>query len=105
MLILNPGIVNLSYTRAVDGLEQLIGVNHIAEACLTQLLIPTLVLNAPLRIVIVSSAYHMGPPLNYHALDHINSGKRDAKSSWGLPSSYQESKIANVLFARAIVSR
>ena len=79
ILILNAGIINLNYTRTVDGLEQLIGVNHIAQAYLTQLLMPTLIANAPSRIVIVSSGLHVGISLNYQALDHMNSTEKDAK--------------------------
>ncbi|CAF2507552.1 unnamed protein product [Rotaria sp. Silwood2] len=105
VLILNAGMVNFSYARTIDGLEQLIGVNHIAQAYLTQLLMPTLIANAPSRIVIVSSLFHVDSPLNYQALDHINSTKTDAKNSWSVKSSYQQSKLANVLFARAIASR
>jgi retinol dehydrogenase-12 len=105
VLVLNAGMLSVSYARTVDGLEQLIGVNHIAHAYLTQLLMPNLIANAPSRIVIVSSEYHAGPPLNYQALNHLNSNENDAKKSWGIKSSYQQSKLANVLFARAIASR
>ena len=105
VLILNAGVFNGDYARTVDGLEQVIGVNHIGQAYLTQLLMPALIANAPARIVIVSAKLHEGPPLNYPALDHMNSTAANAKKGWGMMRSYQQSKLANVLFARALASR
>jgi NAD(P)-dependent dehydrogenase (short-subunit alcohol dehydrogenase family) len=105
ILILNAGIVNFNFTQSVDGLEQVIGVNHIGHAYLTQLLIPTLIANPPSRIVVVSSELHSGPPLNYEVLDHMSSTEKNAKKGWGALRSYQQSKLANILFARALASR
>jgi NAD(P)-dependent dehydrogenase (short-subunit alcohol dehydrogenase family) len=89
----------------VDGLEQVIGVNHIGNAYLTQLLMKTLVANGPSRIVIVSSKVHAGPLVDYQAIDRMSSTATNAKKGWDILSSYQQSKLANVLFARALASR
>ncbi|CAF2716468.1 unnamed protein product [Rotaria sp. Silwood2] len=105
ILILNAGVFNFNFAQTVDGLEQIIGVNHFGHAYLTQLLMPTLINNAPSRIVIVSSKFHAGPPLNYQALAHMSSVGNKAKNGWGMISSYQQSKLANLLFARALASR
>jgi NAD(P)-dependent dehydrogenase (short-subunit alcohol dehydrogenase family) len=105
ILILNAGIANYNYAQTVDGLEQTIGVNHIGHAYLTQLLMPTLIANAPSRIVVVSSDLHAGPPLNYEALDRMSSKENNAKKLWGLLRSYQQSKLANILYARALAPR
>ncbi|CAF3961626.1 unnamed protein product, partial [Rotaria sp. Silwood1] len=105
ILILNAGICNPSFAKTVDGIEQVMGVNHIGHAYLTQLLMPTLIANSPSRIVVLSSEYHKGPPINYEALDRMNSTAKDAKKGWGIGSSYQQSKLANLLFARALASR
>ncbi|CAF4814738.1 unnamed protein product, partial [Rotaria sp. Silwood2] len=105
VLVLNAGICNYNFAQTVDGLEQVMGVNHIGHAYLTQLLMPTLIANAPSRVVIVSSDLHAGPPLNYQALDHMNSTENNAKKGWGIMRSYQQSKLANMLFARALASR
>jgi NAD(P)-dependent dehydrogenase (short-subunit alcohol dehydrogenase family) len=105
ILILNAGITNFNFAQTVDGLEQVIGVNHIGHAYLTQLLMPTLIDNAPSRIVVVSSELHAGPPLNYQALDRMSTKEINAKKDWGILRSYQQSKLANVLFARALASR
>jgi retinol dehydrogenase-13 len=82
-----------------------IGVNHIAHAYLTQLLMPTLVASAPSRVVVVSSKAHIGPPLDYQALDRMSKPTTNARNGWGTLSSYQQSKLANILFARALASR
>jgi NAD(P)-dependent dehydrogenase (short-subunit alcohol dehydrogenase family) len=105
ILILNAGIFNFNFAQTVDGLEQVMGVNHVAHAYLTQLLIPTLLNNAPARIVVVSSELHVGPPLDYQALDLISNTANNAKKGWGMMRSYQQSKLANVLYARALASR
>ncbi|CAF1130387.1 unnamed protein product [Adineta steineri] len=104
ILILNAGIFNYNFTQTIDGLEQVMGVNHIGHAYLTQLLMPTLIANAPSRIVILSSELHAGPPLNYQALDHMSSTETNAKKDFGMIRSYQQSKLANMLFARALTS-
>jgi len=102
ILILNAGITNFNYVKTIDELEQTIGVNHIGQAYLTKLLLPNLIANCPSRIVVVSSDLHAGPPLNYPMLDQWNSGM---KNGWHIARSYQQSKLANVLFARALASR
>jgi hypothetical protein len=63
------------------------GVNHIAHAYLTQLLMPTLVASAPSRI-------HVGPPLDYQAFDRMSKVTPNTKKGWGTFSSYQQSKIS-----------
>jgi NAD(P)-dependent dehydrogenase (short-subunit alcohol dehydrogenase family) len=105
VLILNAGIYNFDFAQTVDGLEQVMGVNHIAHAYLTQLLMPKLIASAPSRIVVVSSGSHIGLPVNYRALDNMNSKTTNAKKGWNMMIAYQQSKLANVLFARALASR
>jgi NAD(P)-dependent dehydrogenase (short-subunit alcohol dehydrogenase family) len=105
ILILNGGIWNFDFAQTVDGLEQVMGVNHIGHAYLTQLLMPTLIANAPSRVVVVSSHLQDGPPLNYEALDRMSSTATNAKKGWGVMRSYQQSKLANLLFARALAKR
>lgn len=83
----------------------MIGVNHIGHAYLTKLLMPILITNAPSRIVVLSSDLQAGPPLNYQMLDRWNSTEKDATKGWSMLRGYQQSKLANVLFARALASR
>ena len=105
ILILNAGVFDFNFAQTVDGLEEVIGVNHIGHAYLTQLLMPTLIENTPSRIVVVSSGLHHGPPLNYQALERMSTTDPNAKKGWGTMRSYQQSKLANVLFARALAAR
>ena len=105
ILILNAGVLDFNFAQTVDGLEEVIGVNHIGHAYLTQLLMPTLTQNAPSRIVVVSSRLHRGPRLDYQALERMSSTDPNAKKGWGSMRSYQQSKLANVLFARALAAR
>lgn len=105
VLILNAGILHFNFAQTIDGLEQVMGVNHIAQAYLTQLLMPKLIASAPSRVVIVSAKLHAGPPIDYQTLDTMNSTANNARKGWGIMRSYQQSKLANVLFARALTSR
>ena len=106
VLVLNAGIFNTKFVQTINGLEQEMGVNHIGHAYLTQLLMPKLIAGAPSRVVVVSSELHTGAKmLNYQMFDHMSSTVNDAKKSWGLISAYQQSKLANVLFTRALASR
>lgn len=105
ILILNAGVFTFHFAQTVDGLEEVIGVNHIGHAYLTQLLLPTLIENAPSRIVVVSSNLHRGPRLNYQALERMSTADPNAKKGWGAMRSYQQSKLANVLFARGLAAR
>lgn len=106
VLVLNAGIFNTKFAQTIDGLEQEMGVNHIGHAYLTQLLMPRLISSAPSRIIVVSSELHSGAKmLKYQVFDHMSSIANDAKQSWGLISAYQQSKLANVLFARALAVR
>jgi retinol dehydrogenase-12 len=102
VLILNAGLMNTNYAQTVDGLEQIMGVNHIAHAYLTQLLMPTLIANGPSRIVVLSSALQSGPPLNYQTSARWSGTEKDAGKGWGMMKAYQQSKLANILFAREI---
>ena len=49
ILVLNAGIINYNFAQTVYGLEQAMGVNHIGQAYLTQLLLPKLQASAPSR--------------------------------------------------------
>ena len=104
-LILNAGIFQYKFGQTVDGLEQDMGVNHIAHAYLTELLMPKLIRSAPSRIVIVSSELHSGPPIKYQAFEQMSTDASNAQKGWNMRSAYQQSKLANLLFARAVASR
>ena len=100
----NAGLMNYDHAKTVHGLEQMIGVNYIDHAYLTKLLMPMLISNASSRIVLLASGLHSGLSLDYQMLDRWNSTGKDEKKGWSIMRGYQQSKLANVLFARAVAS-
>ena len=98
VLINNAGVAGWG-TRLVteDGLEATFAVNHLAPFLLTNLLLDTLKVSAPSRVVTVSSAAHKTYPLD---LDDLQGERR--YSGFG---AYSRSKLANVLFTRELSRR
>jgi NAD(P)-dependent dehydrogenase (short-subunit alcohol dehydrogenase family) len=103
LLINNAGIMNTPLAKTVDGFESQIGVNHLGHFLLTELLLDLLEKSAPSRVVIVSSCYHdkaMGREGTIDLDDlHFENRKYDG---W---TSYAQSKLANVLHAKALAKR
>lgn len=100
-LINNAGIAG---TRGLtrDGFELTFGVNHLAPFLLTRLLAPCLNAGAPARVVNVSSAIHRKvsklDDADFEAL------RRPTATRTGLHE-YAVSKLANILFTRALARR
>jgi len=97
VLINNAGIFALKRTLTKDGHEATFAVNHLAPFLLTNLLLDKLKACAPSRIVVVSSAGHRGPPLDFADLQSENHYR-------GMRA-YQCSKLANLLFTLALAKR
>ncbi|HEY1506901.1 MAG TPA: SDR family NAD(P)-dependent oxidoreductase [Stellaceae bacterium] len=85
--------------RAVigDGLEQTFALNHMGYFRLTAPLRERLIASAPSRIVNVASEAHRNAALDFEDLQTAN-----AYSGW---KAYQRSKLANILFTRALARR
>ncbi|PSC68474.1 WW domain-containing oxidoreductase [Micractinium conductrix] len=100
LLILNAGVMACPKGTTKQGFETQIGTNHFGHFYLTQLLLPKMkAQGAPARVVVVSSSAHTmvkGIPL-----DDINFEHR----KYGAWSSYGQSKLANVLFAKELARR
>jgi len=96
-LINNAGVVNMSRTVTVDGIETVFAVNHLAYFLLTQLLLPRLVESAPARIVNVASDAHHWDTLDF---DDLQNHRRYR----GLKV-YGQSKLCNLLFTRELARR
>lgn len=96
-LINNAGIWMNTRELSADGFELTMAVNHLAPYLLTRLLLPGLKLNAPGRIVHVSSTVHMRGKIDF---DDFNFER--AYSAYG---AYAASKLANVLFSNALARR
>jgi NAD(P)-dependent dehydrogenase (short-subunit alcohol dehydrogenase family) len=99
VLILNAGLVLDHRSETEDGFETTFGVNHLGHFHLTSLLRERLEASAPSRVVVVSSDYHKAAP---DGLDFDDLMHRRTFRGWKV---YARSKLANVLFVRALAKR
>lgn len=97
ILINNGGVMRCPKMFTKEGIELQIGVNHFGHFLLTTLLLDTLKKAAPSRVVVVSSLAHTRGRLK---VDDLNSDK-----SYDTGEAYNQSKLANVLFTRALAKR
>jgi NAD(P)-dependent dehydrogenase (short-subunit alcohol dehydrogenase family) len=95
VLVENAGTMTQKRQLTADGLEMNFGVNHVGHFLLTELLLPLLKTSAPSRIVVVSS--------NLHSSGKIDFDDIAMEKSWR--GSYPRSKLANMLFVRALAKR
>jgi NAD(P)-dependent dehydrogenase (short-subunit alcohol dehydrogenase family) len=95
VLVANAGIMTRKRQMTADGIEMDFGVNHVGHFLLTDLLLPLLKRSAPARIVVVSSSMHASGRIDF---DDLASEK-----SWR--GAYPRSKLANMLFVRALAKR
>jgi NAD(P)-dependent dehydrogenase (short-subunit alcohol dehydrogenase family) len=98
VLINNAGVAG---TRGVtvDGFELAFGVNHLAHFLLTNLVLDSMVANAPGRILTVSSEAHRAfRPTDWDRMTE------PTRSLTGIPE-YQRSKAANVAFTVELSKR
>lgn len=80
-----------------DGFEMQLGVNHLGPFLLTNLLLDMLKSSAPSRIVVVASIAQ--------SWGHIKKDDLNSEKSYSVHRAYHQSKLANVLFARALSKR
>jgi len=97
ILINNAGIMSAERQVTADGLELTFATNHLAYFALTQGLLARLADSAPARIVNTASEVHRGARLDFDDLQSARS-----YSGYG---AYAKSKLANVLFTRALARR
>jgi retinol dehydrogenase-12 len=97
VLINNAGCGNFSRTVTTDGYETTFAVNHLAPFLLTNLLLERLKASVPARIVNVASRAHRGKEIDFDDLMSV----RD----YGVMRTYGRSKLANILFTRALAKR
>ena len=97
VLVNNAGLISPRYAVSADGYELTIAVNHLAPFLLTNLLLDRLKASAPARIVTVASIAHKGAKLDPASMTE----PRD----WTPLSAYGRSKLANILFTRALARR
>ncbi|MCA9774717.1 MAG: SDR family oxidoreductase [Myxococcales bacterium] len=97
LLVNNAGMVGIKYAETVDGIEQVFAVNHLAPFLLTNLLLEPLKSAAPARVVNVASTMHRFAKMNFD-----DPGLKSGYSGW---TSYNQSKLANILFTKELARR
>jgi len=97
VLLDNAGLISPRRTRTAEGFEATFAVNHLAPFLLTLLLREQLEYSAPARIVVVASEAHRRSHLDF---DDLMMAKRYSQFR-----AYGRSKLANILFARALARR
>jgi NAD(P)-dependent dehydrogenase (short-subunit alcohol dehydrogenase family) len=97
VLLNNAGAFFARRVITEDGLEQTFALNHMGYFRLTALLRERLIASAPARIVNVASEAHRGARLDFADLQNAR-----RFNGW---KAYQRSKLANILFTRALARR
>lgn len=98
VLLNNAGVMNTPKREETkDGFELQLGTNHIGHHAFTRLLLPGMASGG--RIVTVSSEAHRFGEFNF---DDLNYKSKRTYSPWG---AYGQSKLANLLFAKALDDR
>jgi NAD(P)-dependent dehydrogenase (short-subunit alcohol dehydrogenase family) len=99
VLVNNAGGIWSRRETTVQGFEQTFGVNHLGPYYLTRLLLDRLRGSAPSRIVNLSSVGHHFAPLGMRFSD------LQSERLYVSMEAYGRSKLANVLFTRALATR
>lgn len=97
VLLNNAGVVHLSHSTTVDGIETTFAVNHLAYFLLTMLLLERIRNTPSARIVNVASEGHRFSRMHF---DDLGFEKR---FQW--MRVYGQSKLANILFTRELARR
>lgn len=96
VLINNAGLFPTRQKFTDDGFEMQIGVNHLSHFLLTNLLLDRLKESAA-RVVTVSSKLHLKGRIDFDAFRGFE--------KYSAQTAYQQSKLANVLFAFELAER
>lgn len=98
VLINNAGVMALAKReQTVDGFERQFATNHLGHFALTGLLMPSLLRAPAPRVVTVASLAHRNGRMDW---DNLQSER--SYTPWG---AYNNSKLANILFARELDRR
>jgi len=98
VVVNNAGLATPARELTEDGVERTFAVNHLAAFLLTSLLLELLVKSAPARVVNTSSVEHYDATMNLDDLGFERGG-------FSVVNAYRRSKLANVLFTRALAKR
>jgi NAD(P)-dependent dehydrogenase (short-subunit alcohol dehydrogenase family) len=97
VLVNNAGVYEQDRRLTEDGFESTMAVNHFAHFLLTPRLLGSLRAAPSARVVVVASMVHQSGRLDLHDLSFAR--RYDAYAAYGA------SKLANVLFTRALAQR
>ncbi|KAG0003967.1 hypothetical protein BGZ79_010667 [Entomortierella chlamydospora] len=100
ILVCNSGIMLVLFALSADGIETQFAVNHMGHFVFTLGLLDRLKESQPSRIAILSSIGHEGTVQGGIDFDYINDETKSTSFS-----RYGRSKLANVLFAKALARR
>ncbi|KAF9089261.1 hypothetical protein BGX29_012140 [Mortierella sp. GBA35] len=100
ILVNNSGIMATPFELSADGIETQFAVNHLGHFVFTLGLLDKLKESQPTRVVVLSSFVHEMAPKGGIVLDSINDEK-----AMGPMARYGQSKLANVLFGKALARR
>ena len=92
VLIANAGIMAAPFDRTEDGFELQFGTNHLGHFLLIGLLVPSLLLASPSRIVLLSSMGHGMSDIQWDDPNYLT-------SEYSKMEAYGQSKTANILHA------
>jgi NAD(P)-dependent dehydrogenase (short-subunit alcohol dehydrogenase family) len=98
VLVNNAAVSPLKRTLTKDGFETTFGVNHLGTFLLTRLLMPLVTESAPSRVVTVASHVHVRARMAWDDLEF-------EKRRFNVLDAYGASKLANVLFTKALAAR
>jgi NAD(P)-dependent dehydrogenase (short-subunit alcohol dehydrogenase family) len=98
VLVNNAGVWTRTRQTTEDGFETTFGVNHLGTFLLTRELLPILERSAPSRVVVVSSGLHYRGKIDWD-------DPMFERRAYGGVKAYNQSKLANVLFAKALARR
>ncbi|MGH8598911.1 MAG: SDR family oxidoreductase [Gammaproteobacteria bacterium] len=102
-LVNNAGIYAAKRELTDDGFERTIAINHFAHHLLTRWLMPILLAAPAARIVVVSSGTHHSGRIDL--ADLADRADQAGGKGWTAYGAYSNSKLANVLWTRALAKR
>ncbi|KAG0364845.1 hypothetical protein BC939DRAFT_498047 [Gamsiella multidivaricata] len=100
ILVCNSGIMAIPFALSADGIESQFAVNHMGHFVFTTILLDRLKSSQPSRIVLLSSMAHEATVES--GIDFLTLNDPSKSTSF---SRYGRSKLANILFAKALARR
>lgn len=97
VLVNNAGMSLPKRAETADGIETVFATNHLGPFLLTNLLLPVLIASTPSRVVIVSSGVQAMAKMDFEDLQ--------GAKSYSEIRSYNQSKLANLLFTYELARR